>query len=437
VKKIILLSLVLLLSVPASSLTLVESRKIAFENNPSIVSASKKLEASMAKVSQAGGAFLPNLKVQASTGQVYSKPTIMEFTTIVGGKPVTQTVEAGVNAQIPSQAYEFSLSQPLFTGGKLLSALSMAQKNYDMSYQEYRKTVFEVDYNTIYAYLSLVKAEEYLALAEKSQKTAEEHINQIKNMLYVGTATKADLLRSEVEAAKVDVMRTRAKNAVISAQNALQNALGIKLDDIKTSHKDFSNENGEIPEYEEIIKIAYKNRPEWLQFLSAQELAESNANLAKSDFFPSFALMGTYGSTRSQYPTFTTDGNSWKAMLAGSWTLFDMTIPAKAKEAQLQYEAQKANKDALKNMIDLETKNTYLEILAAKDVLNSSQKAYTLANENFAMAEARYNAGIAINLEVIDAQVSQIQSGIDLLQAKFDLKLAKAKLNKIIGKEVL
>ncbi|MBU1027386.1 MAG: TolC family protein, partial [Candidatus Margulisbacteria bacterium] len=59
-----------------------------------------------------------------------------------------------------------------------------------------------------------------------------------------------------------------------------------------------------------------------------------------------------------------------------------------------------------------------------------------LAEENHNIAELRYNSGVGTNLEVIDAQVALTQAGIDQLTAQYDLLLARAKLNKVVGKEI-
>jgi len=146
--------------------------------------------------------------------------------------------------------------------------------------------------------------------------------------------------------------------------------------------------------------------------------------------------VGTYGNSIYDNPIYYSDTKSWTAMLTGSWTLFDLKIPGQIKEAQANLEAQKATRDSVKNGIALEVRNTYFELKSAMETVASTKKAQDLAEENYKVAETRYNAGLGTNLEALDAQVALTQARIDHLAAQFDLQNAKAKINKSIGKAV-
>ena len=66
----------------------------------------------------------------------------------------------------------------------------------------------------------------------------------------------------------------------------------------------------------------------------------------------------------------------------------------------------------------------------------AARKALELAAENLKIADLRYKSGVGTNLEVIDAQVAVTQARIEHLQSEHDLQIAKAKINKVIGREI-
>ncbi len=124
-------------------------------------------------------------------------------------------------------------------------------------------------------------------------------------------------------------------------------------------------------------------------------------------------------------------------MVAGSWNIFDLKIQGNIYEARENLDASNASAKSLKNAIALDVKNSYLELKSAQEVIESTQKAQELADENYSVATTRYSAGAATNLEVIDAEVSLTQARLNHLQSQFDIKIAQAKLNKVVGQEVL
>ena len=68
--------------------------------------------------------------------------------------------------------------------------------------------------------------------------------------------------------------------------------------------------------------------------------------------------------------------------------------------------------------------------------MEGAEKALELAIENFEIADERFKAGVGTNLEEIDAQVALTQARIDFLDAQHELQIAKARLNKVIGREI-
>lgn len=428
-----------LLFVPiALGLTLDESIQIAKNKNPLIISAKKKLEASKASLLQATGAFFPTLNLDASTGQMYQQPSEVSFTTTVGTVSVTQKYLMGVDSQIPTRRLNLTLTQPIFTGGRLTSAHNLAQNNYKITYEDLRSKTASVIFDTTTAYFGVIKSEKLVELSEQSYNMAKNHFEQAKALFETGISTRSDILRSEVQLINAEISLTKAKNGLIIAKNNLNNLLGNHYDnEIKVEQSEFENIATILPSYEKILGFAYQYRPEWIQFKLSADIANNNLNIAKSDVFPSVVAIGTYGSSYSQYPTYSTDTNSWTAMLSASWNIIDIKTTAKIKEAYENLEAQNANETFIKNNIALEIKNAYLDLKTAQDTISSAKKALDLAEENYKVASLRYSAQVATNLEVIDAEVALTQARINNLNAQFDIQTAKAKLNKLAGKDIL
>ena len=418
-------------------LTLEQSIQVALKNNPSVLSANQKVEAARGQLQQASGALFPVLKAEASTGKSYSDPQTVEITMPTTLGSTSQVYSFGITDPQDMRSYTLSLTQPLFTGGAAITGLSSARKNFEVSKEEFRSAILGTTYDTTAAYFAVLQAKKFVDLSVQSLDMRKTHLKRVKAMFSAGMSTKADILRSDVALANANVAFLKARNGLIIAKNSFNNLLGYDLDqEITLSGTEFEAGVKTIPSYKILLKTAYENRPDWKQFLLSEKMAEDAVKIARAQMLPSIFAIGTYGNSIYDNPIYSSDTKSWTAMLSGSWTLFDLKIPGRIKEAQAKLEAQRSNKDAVKNGIALEVRNTYFELKSAMETIGSTKKAQDLAEENHKVADMRYNAGLGTNLEVLDAQVALTQARIDHLKAQFDLQTAKAKINKSIGKAV-
>ena len=59
-----------------------------------------------------------------------------------------------------------------------------------------------------------------------------------------------------------------------------------------------------------------------------------------------------------------------------------------------------------------------------------------MADEDLRVTRARYEADVAIILDVITSQIASDQARVDLVNARYDYVLARAELEAILGREL-
>jgi len=232
---------------------------------------------------------------------------------------------------------------------------------------------------------------------------------------------------------------TQTKNAIEIAKDTLNNVLGIPLETkLAIVEEEFSGKVANLPSYEDILRMTFENRPEWRQFILSEKIAEDSVSVAKTGYLPTVFLSAQSGDRITEYPTFNSDASSWSVAGLASWTFFDgFATVNKIREANANLEAQKANEDQLRNAISLDVRNTYLGLTSMLETIASTKKAVDSAEENYKVSTLRYASGVGTNLDILDAQNSLTQSSVNYLNAIFDVEIAKAKLNKSIGKEII
>lgn len=415
-------------------LTLEKSIEIALEKSPIVLKARANIIAAEGVAGQATAGFFPNLSLNASVGKYYSEPMSVQMT--IAGTPTVFSY--GTDEQANTVNYSASLTQAIFTGGKLSSSVAMANKGLDATREEYKRITQDVKFKVIEAYYGVLKARKFVELSKESVKMAKSHLNHIQALLKVGMSTRAETLRGEVQLANADIGLTKAKQASEISKNNFNSILGEDLDaPVMLAEVEFEAEKVPIYNYDDLLKIAYAERPDWKQYVFAKEIAESEVGLARSGLWPMVSLVCNYDMGSTKYESYESDQKTWRAMLSGTWNIFDGTATwNKIKEAQGKLEANQANETEVKKGIALEVKSSNFTLKSSYENLRGTSKALELAEENFRIADLRYNSGVGSNLEAIDAQAALNQARINHLQSQHDLQIAKARVNKVLGREV-
>lgn len=428
------------------SLTLKESIGIAAKQNPTILTAQKKVNAASAKLSQAYGAFMPTIKLDGNYGNAYTQPQVMEVVVPNLGGGISQRFTTGTEEVALAKNIALSLTQPIFVSS-LFPGLAIAQKGRLIAEEELRKNMIDVSYNVTSAYYMVLSYKKYIEVCEESLKLAKSHESQVNAMLNSGVSTKADLLRSQVQVANSEIALTKAINSLELAKCTFNNTLGrpvstevILSDNVAINLDEISLKIPELPKFEDLLDIAFQYRPDWKQFELSMQIAEDNVNLSRTGYIPSVVLAAQSGDRISSYnysPLYNIDVKSWSIAGIASWTIFDgLQIANKVREANENLEAQKANEKQVRDSITLEIKDAYLSVKNAVDTIAPAKKAVQFAQEGYKVSNLRYNSGVGTNIEVIDAQAALTQAKTNYIRNLFDIETARAKLKKVIGEYI-
>ena len=406
----------------------------ALENNEQVVIAQKKMETAQEKVSQTFSGYLPSISLSSNLARSFSSPALTKID--MGGISTELLFGFGEPADVKS--WQASLNLNLFTFGKLENALLIALDAAQAEKEEYRKARQDIIYATTSAYYNVIKAVKMLQYAKESVDMAQAHVDQVSAMLDAGMAVKSDLLRSQVALLSAKQSQIKAGNSVELAKALFNNITGRQLDDpVDVADTDFNSfDKSEDRTYAQLLKDAYDYRPDWKQANYSLSISDKNLNMSKANWLPQVAAQANYGWSNTNYPTeqINYDQTNWTVAAAASWKIFDgFNEQSKIKEASAELDEARAALELARKSVELDVKQSYLNYVSSKDVIDTAGKAVESATENYKAANLRYENGIATNIEVLDAQVSLTKAETDLLTAQFDLCLARTQTRKASG----
>lgn len=410
----------LLLTSFVEALTLSDSIKIALDKNPQIVAAQEKLSAAGGQLGQAKSALFPRLKLTGAYGRNYSESPSLP------------------NEAADLTTYTLSLSQPLFVVS-LPKLLTIADANYKSTYENLRKAQSDVVYNTTNAYYGVLKAQKGFQVIDKTVQSLEKYVKLSKIYYDSGIIGRADVMRVETELLNTKVARIQAQSGLQLAIASLNSLLGEENVRETTVLDDSISANLSLPSLPELQSAALANRPDYRSFLEAEKIVKENIGLAAANYWPSFMLIGSSGRTVSDYSGahLKFDLDAWQVLLSGSWNIFDsFETPSKVAEAQANYNSMVAQKNQLSDGLELEVRSAYLEYQAAVEKVTAAQAAAELAQKTLQLNEVNYEQHITTFLSLLDARTAATRAETALWSARYDQELAKAKINKAVGKTI-
>jgi len=288
-------------------------------------------------------------------------------------------------------------------------------------------TVYKV-IDAFYGHLKALKLEK---VNQEAFVLAEFYLKQIRGFYKAGTRPKIDVVRAEVDLSNAKVALIKAKNGVRLSMVGLNNAMGIGIDepalyqikdDPEFIKSDYNIDN--------LLALACRNRPEFLELNARLMAREQKIKYLKSEFLPSISGRMSYDWKGDSSPL----DREWKVGLSLNVPLFSgLDTSYKLKEAVENLKSVKSRIDSLKLRIKKEVEQGVLNLKEAEERIIATKSAVKQAKENLRLAEGRYKVGLATIIDLTDARVLFLEANTSLITALYDCKIGEATIKKAVG----
>jgi len=324
----------------------------------------------------------------------------------------------------------FTVEQPLFAPGAY-EGYKMAKAEEEAKRLDYSRAKEETVYRVLAAYLEVVTAKSYVAVAAQELSDAREHRRLAMAAERAGTGLSSDVLRAEVSVASAEGMKVAAENRLELAQRGL----GVAMGQAEPSPVDVSGPPPAFPDPGplEVLQGAAAKRAD-LQAVSVRvENAGTNETLRKAEYLPTLGLMGAYQMDAENGPL-QVDNHSWKVGVGLRWNLFDgLRREAGVSKAALERRKAQEYYRAERDHAALQVTQAYLGIREAQRRVEIARAAVASAEEGVRQIRTRYENHLGRMIDVLDAQAALNQVRADAVKAENDLRQARARLMYVSG----
>ncbi len=337
-------------------------------------------------------------------------------------------------------AVEFKVTQSIFSGGSISSSVAAQKLRREAALFELRSVINNALFGVRTKFYAVLLAKKKITVAEQSLNLLEEQLKTVRDRYEAGTLSKFDLLRSEVAVANGRPPLIRAKNAYRISIEELRQVLGFTTLTVSnvTQTPEFLGELSYEPtaiELSAAIESARSNRPELQQLFKLEQSADKNLSAAKGSYWPSLGVGAGYQIKKSSaFNDLGTTREGWSAVAQGSWAVFDGRATAgkvaQARSALSQTQLTKAEQQLA---IDVEVRRAHSTLQEAVELVTASKAVAGQAEESVRLAKARFDAGTATQLDVLQAQVALTDARTNEVEALYNHTVALASLRKAMG----
>lgn len=425
----------LLVSPPAGAaaeprpITLQEAVRLARENAPAVVQARGQERSTDASVRSSYAAFIPSLSLSAGATRRYP----------AGGTRVDPQTQQVISSGDPwGYSTGLTASVDLFQGGQRFWDIREARARDAAAEAGIVNQTFVATLNAKQQFFNVLAARESQVAAAAQLEQAEQQRRTSVALARARQATRSDSLRAEIQLRNAQLAVVEAQNSLQVADASLTRAVG--LDEPVTAAvtpADTLMEGLALAEPE--IALMAERGPLVTQSESLLRAARAANTMVWTDYLPAASLTYSRGGTGDEPDLRIPNQLRYTGALRLSFSvpIFDQL---QREERHVQSDVAEENAQASLRDARLAAREGIVRWLGAYRVAGERVRAQAAtveaAEEDLRVQQQRYAVGGSTLLDVLTSQTQLNQARRDLIQARYDQRVAKAQLEALVGRDL-
>jgi outer membrane protein len=414
----------------ASAETLPDALALAYQTNPTLQAQRANQRVTDEGVVQAKTAFRPNLSgsadITAQRTDFANPRQSLVGNTIVSSDHQTAYGSGG----------SFSLSQPLYTGGRASSNLTAAEADVMAGREDLRSVEQSVLGNVIQAYVDVRRDQERLRIAQENVGVLNRQLEEARARFEVGEITRTDVAQSEARLAQAQASQSSAQ-AILAASRAAYAAV---VGQNPTNLAPEPSLAALLPtSVEQAFDMVDQSNPQIQAARYAERAAAARVALARAATRPSVSARAGLGwesegrvdGAGSQFGDYDRGINgsitASVPIFTGGLTSSQIRA-AKERENAAHVAVEGAKRAALQQI-----STAWNNLLAARANLVSNEEQVRAARIAFEGVRQEQQVGLRTTLDVLNAQLELSNAEVALVIARHDEYVASASVLQAMG----
>ena len=318
--------------------------------------------------------------------------------------------------------------------------MSMTKTDIELAVEKSRASKLDLVNQVSKAYYQLMLAQDSYNVLLGSYKLAEDNFNIVNAKYEQGAVSEYDKISAEVQMRSIKPNVISAANGVTLAKLQLKVLMGITADvELKTEDSLTNYETAVFANQLKDEEVGLENNTTMKQLDLNMKMLEKSLKVAKSSFIPTLSMSFSYNYQSLYNPNINFFEYNWSN---SSSLMFNLSIPlykasnfTKVKSARIQMRQLDWNRIDTERKLNMEIVSYRNNMAASSEQVVSNKENVMQAEKAVLIAGKRYDVGKGTVLELNSSQVSLTQAQLTYNQSIYDYLIAKADLDKVLGKE--
>ncbi|MBC8418024.1 MAG: TolC family protein [Desulfobacterales bacterium] len=404
-------------------LTLAQLVDVALRINPSTQEAWDRARAAAAGWGAARGSYYPT--VSANVGGTGGK---LPQTSALGSY---RGVYGEVGLSLSYLLLDFGGREATAEGAR--QALIAANWNHNQSIQDLLRDVPQ-------AYYRYLGNKARVQASEVSLNEALTSLRSTEQRKKAGVSTIADVLQARAKADQVRLNLVADRGSVQVSRGELAKAVGWAAN----APFDVTEEPKEVPldrmeqNTKDLIELAVRDRPDLAAARAAVRQGGAELRKAEADLWPKLIATGNTGWTglngRAGGSDIDQNDTNYYGGLALQIPIFEgFSLRNKVREARANVEAARAALRSKEESVIADVWTAYYNVQTAAQQVKTSETLLASSSESYKVSLARYRAGAADIVELLNAQSTLVSARAQKVEARTKLFTSYADLVHAIG----
>lgn len=412
-------------TLPTDSLSLKSIIEEVTANHPAVKKALEELNVADAKIGLAEANYLPNVDFSTS----YSR---------IGPVATIHIPDMGSFSFVPHDNYSaaVNVNQTVYDFGRTDKAVQLEKQGKELTRQTVEQVKQRLSQAVIANYYTLVFLQEAIKIKDEQLKTLNEHLSFVQKKQSTGSATQYEILTTEVRISAVENQKTDLETARQIQICQLNQLLGNTQNTDQQVRKDLTVASPDLKE-DALIEAAMQNRDEMKLAREKAKLVGLRLSYSGLQNKPVVNAFLT-GGVKDGYTPYIYDPKA--NFVVG----FGMKVPI-FDGKRSKYNVKQAESAVLSNDQDTEIARRGIvnEVVEAEANLKASVKKVAQSElqlkqavQAYTLAQAKFDAGVITNLELIEGSTAVSESRLQLLKSKIYYTGSLYKLKSAIGERL-
>lgn len=359
-------------------------------------------------------AYLPDVRLSASVS--YIGNVWVSDRDFSGG----QTYES------PHLGNNFSVevSQVLYAGGAVLNRVKLSELQAELARLDFAAQTQEVRFLLVEHYLDLYKCRNLLSVYEQNIDLSQQVIDAMRARAAEGVVLDNDIVRYELQKQNLIYARTQLLGTISILNHQLAVTLGLPATTEIVPDEALLQQERMAADEAAWQQSAIENATVLKRGDVDVTMGERNEKMAQSAWLPKVALFAANrldGPFTYDMPPIDKNVNVWYVGLGlsydiGSW----YKNGREAKRSRLALQAARDRRAVAAEQLGMAVQAAYTRHVESFEQLKTQQKSVELAADNYEVVRHRYDSGLALVTDMIDAGNAKLSAEIGLINAEID-----------------